>query len=190
MVRRLWYAVKSEIEPFVRLRRLGACFPMTIRSRLDGEKPEEDEIRTKEEEDGTEGKQQQGQQGDGDDVSVMVHGAECSLCGRGGAKMGLIGVGSLLFSGWRAEGLAGSVVCGWLVSLQEQGEQGEEAGKDDRRDAKGQDGADEDQGGGDEEAEGPINDDLEENYEDKPLGVEVRWILIGGGDGLVCAVAA
>ncbi|CAM9757632.1 unnamed protein product, partial [Ectocarpus sp. 13 AM-2016] len=38
----------------------------------------------------------------------------------------------------------------------------------------GKEGEDGDEGEGEAEGEGPVNDDLEDNYEDKPMGVEVR----------------
>eukprot|EP00903_Cladosiphon_okamuranus_P014927 g13820.t2 len=95
-------------------------------SRLDGEKPEEDEIRTKEDGQDDEGGDKEGKEDDKADDK--------------------------------------------------------DAGKDkDKKDAdgqddgaKGQDGKDEEEGDGEGQEEGPVNDDLDDNYEDKPMGVEVR----------------
>ncbi|CAB1097864.1 unnamed protein product [Ectocarpus sp. CCAP 1310/34] len=90
-------------------------------SRLDGEKPEEDEIRTKE--DG----QDDGDKGDGNEDDK-------------GKDM--------------------------------EDKEGKDGDGGDGQDGK--EGEDGDEGEGEAEGEGPVNDDLEDNYEDKPMGVEVR----------------
>ncbi|CAN0109706.1 unnamed protein product [Ectocarpus sp. 6 AP-2014] len=96
-------------------------------SRLDGEKPEEDEIRTKEDgqDDGDKGDGKEDDEGKGDDTKEDKKGKE--------------------------------------------GEDGDGADGSD-----GKEGEDGDEGEGEAEGEGPVNDDLEDNYEDKPMGVEVR----------------
>ncbi|CAM9468160.1 unnamed protein product, partial [Ectocarpus sp. 12 AP-2014] len=96
-------------------------------SRLDGERPEEDEIRTKEDgqDDGDKGHGNEDDKGKGDDTKE-------------GKK-------------------------------DKEGEDGDGADGQD-----GKEGEDGDEGEGEAEGEGPVNDDLEDNYEDKPLGVEVR----------------
>ncbi|CAM9165037.1 unnamed protein product [Ectocarpus sp. 4 AP-2014] len=55
-----------------------------------------------------------------------------------------------------------------------EGENGEDGDGADGEDGKDKEGEDGDEGEGEADGEGPVNDDLEDNYEEKPMGVEVR----------------
>lgn len=100
-------------------------FIVSCRSRLDGEKAAEDEIRTKED-----GEDQQKTGEEGGDNDDKANGHEDKEDGKGDEGDG----------------------------AQPKGEEGDEDGEG-------------------EEGEGPVNDDLEDNYEDKPMGVEVSDVV-------------